>query len=61
VWPISVPASAVKAMAAPLAEEEKKGNGLLVVHNPGTARMLLRGTLEAAGYEVVTAVAVRKG
>lgn len=55
VGPISVLASAVKAMAAPLAEEEKKGHGVPGVDDPSTARTLLRDTLEAAGYEVVTA------
>lgn len=61
VWPISVLASAVEAMAAPIAEEEEKGHGVLGVDHPSTARTLLRGSLQAAGDEVITAVAVRKG
>lgn len=61
VWSISVLASAVKAMAAPLAEEEEKRHSVLGGGDSITARTLLRGIIEVAGYEVVTAVAVRKG
>jgi two-component system chemotaxis sensor kinase CheA len=52
----AVRASAVKAMAAPLEEREEKRQNILVVEDSITARTLLKGILEAAGYGVVTAV-----
>lgn len=51
VWSISVLASAVKAMAAPLAEEEEKRHSVLGVDDSITARTLLSGIIEVAGYE----------
>jgi two-component system chemotaxis sensor kinase CheA len=52
----AVRASAVTAMAAPLEEREEKRQNILVVEDSITARTLLKGILEAAGYGVVTAV-----
>src|SRR5918992_368456 len=52
----AVRASAGTAMAAPLEEREEKRQNILVVEDSITARTLLKGILEAAGYGVVTAV-----
>ncbi len=52
----AVRVSAVTAMAAPLEEREEKRQNILVVEDSITARTLLKGILEAAGYGVVTAV-----
>ncbi|MBI4523300.1 MAG: response regulator [Deltaproteobacteria bacterium] len=46
----------IRPAAAPFAEEKAKRKSLLVVEDSITARSLLKSILEAAGYEVKTAV-----
>lgn len=53
---VRIGAPAFKATAPPLGKKEEERRSILVVEDSITARMLLKNILEAAGYEVKTAV-----
>ncbi len=53
---VQVSVAAVKPVVAPAEEKEAKGQSVLVVEDSITAQTLLKNIMEAAGYDVATAV-----